>query len=76
MKVGSAGNLGLSREYSLKLFGPMFYSWWNCPLKTWPPGVLFAMFDKLHRLWLKTWPPGVLFTMLDQVLKDGPGNEM
>ena len=32
MKVGSVGNLGLSREYPKKLFGPMFYSWWNCPL--------------------------------------------
>ena len=25
MKVGSGGNLGLSRESSNKLFGPMFY---------------------------------------------------
>ena len=31
MKVGRAGNLGLSREYPKKLLGPMFYSWWNCP---------------------------------------------
>ena len=23
---------GLSREYPKKLFGPMFYSWWNSPL--------------------------------------------
>ena len=30
--VGSGGNLGLSREYSKKLFGRMFYSWCNCPL--------------------------------------------
>ena len=26
------GNLGLSREYHKKLFGPLFYSWRNCPL--------------------------------------------
>ena len=32
MKVGTGGNLGLSREYHKKLFGPMFYSWYNCPL--------------------------------------------
>ena len=32
MKVDSGGNLGLSREYPKKLFGHMFYSWWNCPL--------------------------------------------
>ena len=30
--VGSGGNLGLNREYSKKLFEPMFYSWCNCPL--------------------------------------------
>ena len=36
MKVGSGGDLDLSREYSKKLFGPMFYSWCNCPsLKEW-----------------------------------------
>ena len=34
MKVGSGGNLSLSREYSKKLFGPMFYSCCNCPLRT------------------------------------------
>ena len=33
MKVGTGGNLGLSREYHKKLFGPLFYSWWNCPLR-------------------------------------------
>ena len=33
MQVGSGGNLGVSREYPKKLFGPMFYSRWNCPLK-------------------------------------------
>ena len=32
MKVGSGGNLGLSKEYSKKLFGPMFYSCCNCSL--------------------------------------------
>ena len=32
VKVGSGGNLGLSREYSKKLFGPKFHSWFNCPL--------------------------------------------
>ena len=31
MKVGSGGNLRLSRNYSQKPFGPMFYSWCNCP---------------------------------------------
>ena len=33
MKVGRGENLGLSREYPKKLFGPIIYSWWNCPLK-------------------------------------------
>ena len=32
MKVGTGRNLDLSREYHKKLFGPLFYSWWNCPL--------------------------------------------
>ena len=32
MKVGTGGNLGLSREYHKQLFGPLFYTWWNCPL--------------------------------------------
>ena len=32
MKVGTGGNLDLSREYHMKLFGPLFYTWWNCPL--------------------------------------------
>ena len=27
IKVGSGGNLGLSREYSKKIYGPMFYLW-------------------------------------------------
>ena len=26
MKVGNGGNLGLGREYSTKIFGPMFHS--------------------------------------------------
>ena len=34
MKVGRDGNLGLSREYYKKLFGPVFNSWCNCPLKS------------------------------------------
>ena len=33
MKVGTGTNLDLSREYHKKLFGPLFHSWWNCPLK-------------------------------------------
>ena len=32
MKVGTGGNFGLSREYHKQLFGPLFYTWWNCPL--------------------------------------------
>ena len=32
MNVGTGGNLDLSREYHKKLFGALFYSWWNCPL--------------------------------------------
>ena len=32
MKVGT-GNLVASREYHKKLFGPLFYPWWNCPLR-------------------------------------------
>ena len=36
MKVGTGGGLALSREYPKQLFGPMFYSWWNCPLKQVP----------------------------------------
>ena len=32
IKVGSGGNLGLSREYFKKLYGPMFCSWCNFPL--------------------------------------------
>ena len=26
------GVLDMSRVYPKTLFGPMFYSWWNCPL--------------------------------------------
>ena len=33
MKVGTGRNLDLSREYRKELFGPLFYSWWNCPLR-------------------------------------------
>ena len=33
MKVGTGGNLGLSRAYHKKLFWPLFYRWWNCPLR-------------------------------------------
>ena len=32
MKVGTGRNLDLSREYHKTLFGPLFHSWWNCPL--------------------------------------------
>ena len=32
MKVCTSGNLDLSREYQNKLFGHLFYPWWNCPL--------------------------------------------
>ena len=32
MEVGSCGVLDMSRVYPNTLFGPMFYSWWNCPL--------------------------------------------
>ena len=40
MKVGTGGTLGLSREYHKQLFGPLFYTWWNCPLNEtqWPSG--------------------------------------
>ena len=31
-KSSSGGNLGLSREYHKKLFGPLLYPCWNCPL--------------------------------------------
>ena len=32
MKDDSGENLGSGIKYSKKLFGPMFYSWCNCPL--------------------------------------------
>ena len=32
MEVGICGVLDMSRVYLKTLFGPMFYSWWNCPL--------------------------------------------
>ena len=32
MKVGSFEVLDMSQVYHTTLFGPMFYSWWNCPL--------------------------------------------
>ena len=32
MKAGTGRNLDLSGEYHKKLFGPLFHSWWNCPL--------------------------------------------
>ena len=34
MKGGTGENLDLSRDYNKKLFGPLFYSWWNCPLSS------------------------------------------
>ena len=34
MNISTGGNLALSREYHKKLFGPLFYPWWNCPLIT------------------------------------------
>ena len=33
MEVGSCGVLDMSQVYHKTLFGPMFYSWWNCPLR-------------------------------------------
>ena len=38
MKDGNGGNLGLSREYHKKLYGPLFYTWWNCPLSVYNTG--------------------------------------
>ena len=34
MEVGSFGVLDMSdgQVYPKTIFGPMFYSWWNCPL--------------------------------------------
>ena len=32
MKVGTGENLSLNREYHKNLFGPLFYTGWNCPL--------------------------------------------
>ena len=32
VELGSCGVLDMSRVYHKTLFGPMFYSWWNCPL--------------------------------------------
>ena len=37
MEVGSCWDLDMSRVYPKTLIGPMFYSWWNCPLRE--PGV-------------------------------------
>ena len=34
MEVGSFGDLDMSQVYPKTLFGPMVYSWWNCPLTT------------------------------------------
>ena len=36
MEVGGCGVLDMSRAYPKTLFGPMFYSWWNCPLTSRP----------------------------------------
>ena len=36
MEVGGCGVLDMSRVYPKTLFGPMFYSWWNCPLNRSP----------------------------------------
>ena len=32
MKVVTGGYLGPIREYHKRLFGPLFYPWWNCTL--------------------------------------------
>ena len=40
MKVGTGGNLDLSREYHKQLFGPLFFSWWNCPLSPFLQAIL------------------------------------
>ena len=40
---GTGGNLGLNREYRKKLFGPLFYTWWNCPLKISPDPYTFTV---------------------------------
>ena len=42
MEVGGCGVLDMSRVYPKTPFGPMFYSWWNCPLKEHSPD------DKVH----------------------------
>ena len=33
MEVGSCGVFVMSRDYPKTLFGPIFQSWWNCPLR-------------------------------------------
>ena len=50
MKVGTGGNLGLSRVYHKNLFGPLFYTWWNCPLMT-GKHILFI----IHNIFLKLY---------------------
>ena len=47
MKVGTGRNLDLSREYHKKLFGPLFHSWWNCPLRV-TIEIVFWVFDTFH----------------------------
>ena len=48
MKVGIGGILDLSREYHTKLFGSLFYSWWNGPLMQDSITALIQIFSPGH----------------------------
>ena len=52
MKVGTGGNLGLSRECHKKLFGSLFYTWWNCSLTFSVTGHQVARVAKLVHIYL------------------------
>ena len=47
----------LSREYNKKLFGHLFYPWWNCPLNILESS-LFRMQSPMLRFTVKSRVPG------------------
>ena len=66
MKDGSGGNLGLSRDYPKELFGPMFYSWWNCPSITAPNELYFSIAHSFTKQLLSS--EGLSLSWMDTIM--------
>ena len=66
MKAGSDGNSGLNKEYSKKLFGSIFYSWWNCSYgEREGPMIKGKVLTMIFRHRIPLLPETVIYSLLD-----------